>query len=256
MFSAFGILGIINIFLIFFFSLRVYHNIIFSLTTAFLLAILPWHILLIKEHSTYVFILTIILIFSIIFAPKIKIYTKKIGISLMIISATLFFISIINIPKYTNVEVDFQRTYASLTKFDFLSTPFSNKFIESYRKRESLLFQNLDFGNYFFAGHPRQRVGIKEIPKFYISMLPLILLGIIKLQSQRRWLVSSLLIFAVILPILFDDKTIESGSLLILPIVLLSIIGLYSLKRYAKIFLGLILVEAIFFLSYLLRGYI
>lgn len=256
MFSTFSILGIINIFLIFFFSLRVYHNIIFSLTSALLLAILPWHLLLIKEHSPYVFILTIILIFSTLLTQKIKTHLKKIGISLIIISAILFLISIIAVPKYTNVEVDFQRTYASLTKFKFLSTPFSNKFIESYRQRDNLLFQNLDFGNYFFTGHPRQRVGVKEIPKFYIFMMPLILLGITKLSFQTKWLVVSLLIFAVALPVPFNDKTIGSGSLLILPIILLSTLGLYSLKKYAKILLSLILVEAIFFFAYLVGGYI
>lgn len=260
MFPIFSILGIVNIFLIFLLSLKIHHNITLSLATAALLTILPWHILLIREHSGYVFILTIALSFSALFAQKIKTHAEKIGISLIVVSAIVFLISIIAVPQYTNVEVDLQRTYASLTKFKFSSTLFSNKIIESYRTRQSLLFQNLDFGNYFFSGHPRQRVGVKEIPKFYISLLPLTILGLIQLNSKTRWLtrwlIAAILIFSIILPIPFNDKTISSASLLILPVVFLSAFGLYSLKRYQKVFLILLITEAIFFFASFFGGYI
>lgn len=255
-FTIFNILGIVNILLVFSLSLKIYHNITFAFITAALLLILPWHILLIKEQSYFVFILTIVLVFSVLFAQKIKTRVKKFGIWLIIISSITFLTSVLAVPKYTNVEVDLQRTYASLTKFKFLSTLFSNKFIESYRIRESLLFQNLDFGNYFFSGHPRQRVGVKEMPKFYISLLLLAVIGAVKLNSKMRWFIAAVLIFSITLPIPLADKTISSGGLLIFPVVFLSALGLYSLKRYGKIFLILLLIEAAFFFASFWAGYI
>lgn len=252
----FYIFGIINISLSFLLSLRINHNTTRAVITALLLTILPWHILLIRERYLYIFLLTIVLVIAIIFVEKIKTYSKKIGVLLIVISIIIFITSVIAVPKYTNVEVDSQRTYASLTKFKSLSTAFSNKFIESYRVRESLLFQNLDFGNHFFSGHPRQRVGVKEIPKFYISLLPLLIIGIVRLNSQARWLILSTLILSIMLPVPFNDRGIGSGSLLILPVVFLSAFGLNSLKHYQRIILCLLLIEAAFFFSSFFGGYV
>ena len=250
----FDILYFANILLLFLLCLKINHNITFSIITAIILAILPWHILLVKMHSPYVLAITILLLIPIIFTKKIITYSRRISFFLISASVLIFAVSILSIPKDTNIEVNLQRTYASLTEFKFLSSTFSNKFIESYRTRESHLFQNLDFGNYFFSGHPRQRVGIKEIPKFYISLLPLAIIGLIKIAPKARWILVTFLVFSIILPIPFNDRTINSGALLILPMVILSAFGLYSLKRHRKIFFVFIIIELTFFLSSFLSG--
>lgn len=242
--AVFIISGIINVFLIFLLSYKLHHNIILSLLVAFLLFILPWHILLVLNHSSYIFILNIIMTVCFLHSKKI-LNLKKIGVFLIVSSLVFYFLSTFAIPEYTNVEVDFQRTYASKTAFKAVSSIFSNKIIESYRNHEKKLFENLDFGNYFFQGHPRERSGVKEIPKFYISMLPLLVLGLLSQTFNFRWFFAGMLIFSsIILP-----------ELLILPVTYLSGLGIISFKKYSKPILVITLIEFIFFSTYLFGGY-
>lgn len=61
------------------------------------------------------------------------------------------------------------------------------------------LFENLDFNLYFFANHPRQRVGITEIEKFHFVFLPFFLSGIIILVKTNQWLKLS---FSFLIPLI------------------------------------------------------
>lgn len=63
----------------------------------------------------------------------------------------------------------------------------------AFRRISQNLFENLDLNLYFFANHPRQRVGIKEFEKFPYVLLPVFLIGFFGLLSQKYllfWLVS------------------------------------------------------------------
>lgn len=243
--AVFIISGIINVLLIFLLSYRLHHSTVLSLLISLLLLILPWHILLILNHSSYIFILNTVIMLGILFSKKILTSFKRIGVFLIFSALVFYFLSTFVIPKYTNVEVDFQRTYASKTVLRIVSPIFSNKIIESYRVYEKKLFENLDFGNYFFQGHPRERGGVKEIPKFYISMLPLLILGLISQTPTFRWLFTSMLIFSIIvLP-----------TLLILPVTYLCGLGIISFKKYSSPILAVTLFEFIFFSAYLFGGY-
>lgn len=53
-------------------------------------------------------------------------------------------------------------------------------------------FENLDPNLYFFANHPRERVGIREFEKFPYILLPIFFIGVIKLLSKKElvfWLI-------------------------------------------------------------------
>ncbi len=57
------------------------------------------------------------------------------------------------------------------------------------------LFENIDPNLYFFANHPRQRVGIKEFEKFPYVLLPFFLLGVFDSLHRKNklfWLISFL----------------------------------------------------------------
>lgn len=51
------------------------------------------------------------------------------------------------------------------------------------------IFENLDLNLYFFANHPRQRIGVKEFEKFPYIFLPFFLYGLFSLikVQQNRW---------------------------------------------------------------------
>lgn len=54
------------------------------------------------------------------------------------------------------------------------------------------LFENLDPNLYFFANHPRQRVGIREFEKFPYLLLPVFVLGLLGFSSKKYlnfWLI-------------------------------------------------------------------
>lgn len=61
--------------------------------------------------------------------------------------------------------------------YPFFGQLFQNKFTLSLNKFKGNLFYNLDPNLYFFATHPRERLGIKEFEKFPALFLPLFLIG-------------------------------------------------------------------------------
>ncbi len=58
---------------------------------------------------------------------------------------------------------------------------FQNKLSLSVNKFETNLFQILDPNMYFFASHPRERVGVKEFSKFHFLFIPIFLIGFFSL---------------------------------------------------------------------------
>lgn len=48
-------------------------------------------------------------------------------------------------------------------------------------------FQNFDLNHYFFAGHPRERVGILESEKFIYIFLPVFIIGLIDFLNRKKY---------------------------------------------------------------------
>jgi len=48
------------------------------------------------------------------------------------------------------------------------------------------LYENLDINQYFFGGHPRQRVEVEEFEKFPYSFIPLFILGLLVIFSKKK----------------------------------------------------------------------
>lgn len=71
----------------------------------------------------------------------------------------------------------------------------------AFRRITQNLFENLDPNLYFFANHPRQRVGIKEFEKFPYLLLPVFLIGLFPVLSKKHlsfWLISFFLPLTVL----------------------------------------------------------
>lgn len=197
--------------------------IIFSLL---ILITTPWFLFL---SLTYKIIAFVVLLALLVFKDKLN--SKKLAIGLLIISVLLFLVSVGFGIKEIKTQVDIEREFASVGPLSKISGIFSNKYIESFRVSEDLLFQNLDFGNYFFAGHPRERLGVLEIQKFYAITIIFIFFGLIKVSKNLRLFLISAFIFSVSLAVLLKDTTPTGGFLTIPIFVFLMAIGLLNLSE-------------------------
>ena len=231
MLPLFLIFSIANVILIFISLKRLKEDISVCLLAALTAAILPWYIMLIQEGSWYLSFFSIPLILIALLAKFLRANYKKVGRCLLFLAAFLFLGSVFNIPKYTNVEVDIQRTHADKLGIKHIPLIFSNKLIESFRFRENLLFENIDFGNYLFVGHPRERVGVQEIHKLYFFMVPFLILGLIKVDKNLGWFLAGWGALSLSIPVVLADRSITSGIFLIFPIAYLTALGIMSFKR-------------------------
>jgi len=190
------------------------------LLSALFLVTSPWFLYL---NNTYK-IITFIALGFILFIKE-KAYIKILSTTFLAISLFVLVTSVVLIPE-VKLAVDQEREWASNTSFSKLSGIYSNKYVQSFRTSEDLLFQNLDFGNYFFAGHPRERLGVKEIQKLYAATLILIFFGLTKIRKYLRIFLISFFLFAISLSVLLKNPGPE-GNLLTLPV--FSILGGYGL---------------------------
>lgn len=158
---------------------------------------------------------------------------RKTGIILCIISFLIFAFSIFKIEENIRTEVQLERNIG----LKILPTPlvslFSNKIVESYRYRQGLFLEYLDFGFYFFAGHPRERVGIKETEKLPVILLPLIILGFIKISFYLRWLLTGLFFLPISIAVFLADRNSQLVWLIMAEAMFLSIVGFkFLVKKY------------------------
>ena len=103
-------------------------------------------------------------------------------------------------------------------------------------RKESLIFYKMkknfsevvDINLYFFANHPRERVGIRELEKFPFILLPLFIFGLFVFTKKNKILSSISLAAPIVLITLIGGRSIL-GPFSILPgIVVATTIGLES----------------------------
>lgn len=104
---------------------------------------------------------------------------------------------------------------------------FENKpgfFLDKYKEN---FFQGLDLNYYFFANHPRERIGIQEKEKIYWIWLPVFLIGLI--WSLKNFILLPGLIFLGTLSLVSFFTKIDNFNLVLMPFFILNIF--YGLKR-------------------------
>ena len=92
------------------------------------------------------------------------------------------------------------------------------------------LFENLDPNLYFFANHPRERVGIKEFEKFHFIFLAFFLFGLFDLIAARQWLSISLSFLLPLLILSFVGSQNILGPFSVFPFVAVCITT--GVKKY------------------------
>lgn len=221
----FAAAGVLSVLLLFQTLRKLGKDFWFSYTAAFFLAVLPWHIQISRSYSLGVLILAAALFFVVLFAKQLVSSFEKVGKIALLLSIFIFLLSILFIPENLRQTVDEERAAVVTTETVFPIRIFSNKYIASYRYRESFIFENLDFGNFFFRGYPRERWGVEEIQKLYLVMLPLLILGFLKLERKLGWLLLTWSALAFSLLAFFEERGPGASLPIIFPLILLTTNG-------------------------------
>ena len=102
-------------------------------------------------------------------------------------------------------------------------------------RRLSILMENLDIGNYFFAGHPRERVGVEERQKFFFFEFILFLIGLTSpnLKKYGRFLIIYSLI-ALLAVFIFRWRTFEQTLPLAVPLIVVIALGLEKTYQWLQ----------------------
>lgn len=228
----------------------------FAIIASAILAILPWHIQQSRVYSPELVLSTMLSTLFLFVPDPFFSQTKKIILTSILLGSSLFFISILSIPQNVINRVNQQRAlvqsrYGLTTKF------FSNKLVESYRYRQKILFENLDFGNYFFSGHPRERWGTEETPKLFFSILAVIALGLFKTDRKLMGVMILSVLAALLLPVIFVSQP-GLNIFILLPAVICAtegIVVIWPKQKYIVLPLLLLLfLEAGTFLNQYTKG--
>jgi hypothetical protein len=160
--------------------------------------------------------------------------------------------------KEAHMQVEWERGKVSPSFFDALFLNWPTKFIQ---QRLETVLENLDIGNYFFSGHPRERVGITEKQKFFFFEFLLLLVGFTSLDLKKYKKFLIIYCLAVLsLTFLFKWRTFEETIFLSVPFILVMALGLKQVlswkKKYQFLFFLLALLEIITFLPFYLKGYL
>ncbi len=70
----------------------------------------------------------------------------------------------------------------------FLGRLFENKVVFYLNQLQQNFFESLDISRYFFASHPRERVGVHEFAIFPFWLLPFFIWGLFELP-HHKWLI-------------------------------------------------------------------
>ena len=130
---------------------------------------------------------------------------------------------------------------------------------EVVNQRLSVVMENLDIGNYFFAGHPRERVGVEERQKFFFFQFLLFIVGFTSpyLNKYKKFLVvySGLVLLAVFI---FKWRSFTETLPLAPPFIVLMALGLRQIitwqKKWRIIFLSFAFLEILAFGVFYIKG--
>ena len=140
-----------------------------------------------------------------------------------------------------------------------LSPLFLNWPTEFLRDRLQIMMENLDIGNYFFSGHPRERGGVFEIQKFFMFQLVLLVIGLTnsKLRNFGKFLIIYSLCI-LLLSAIFKWREFDKTIFFMPPFILIMALGLEKIfnfhKKWVFLFFCLTLLEILVGLIFYLKG--
>jgi hypothetical protein len=257
----FAILGTISIILFYLVIEKFSKNKKLAIISSLVLTISPWHILESRIFSWGIIVSSLILMIILVFFQLIQKKLKKILNILLILCLAIFAVSIFKYQPIFKNNVDYQRNIAAKKVPVMFTKIYSNKLIESIRYKEKLFIENLDFGNFFFSGYPRQRWGVEESPKLYFLFIPFLLYGFFVTAKNYQKVFTILSVSLFLLLSTFELSSTDWSLpfiYLIIPIISSGFLSFFSLKKknWLKAFVILILAfEFVYFWQSYRLGY-
>lgn len=245
----FVLMGIVSIYFFYVLVKKVFNDEKIAVLSTFLLGVLPWHV---TESRIMSWGIVLLLVGEILAIFLFRFVSKKVNLYIGILLALVCVI--IPVKGLVN-RVNDERLIVVNSSPKILSRVFINKITENYRARQEVLFTNLDFGNYFFTGHPRERGGVEETQKLLLFTLPFFILGLFKVGKDKGkflvfWTIVSLFVLT------FFNFQGSQTLILILPFVILAAIGIVNAQRILLILMLIFGVfESLYFYNLYFSGF-
>lgn len=134
----------------------------------------------------------------------------------------------------------------------FSNVLFSNWPMKIISQRLDIVLENLDIGNYFFSGHPRERVGVEERQKFFFFELILLIVGFTNSNIKKyKKLLIIYSITSLLFVFIFKWRSFYQTLPLSVPFIILMALSLEKVLKWPKkwliIFGSTALFEILFF---------
>ena len=161
----------------------------------------------------------------------------------------LFKINLREDIKEARLMVERERGKISIKPSNVL---FSNWPMKIVSQRLDVVLENLDINNYFFSGHPRERVGVDEKQKFFFFELILLVVGFTNsnIKKYKKFLIIYSLI-SLLFIFIFRWISFYQTLPLSVPFVIVMALGLEKALKWPKkwliLFGSLALFEMLFF---------
>ena len=236
----FAILGVVSILLFYFLLQKLTGNSKLSLLTTFFLSISPWHIMESRIVSLGIVLTFFLLTFSLIISNKLQHHIKLLTNFFFTFGLFFFVISWVSFFPKVSKTVDMERRLAS-NRLALTSTKlFSNKVVNSFSEKTKFSYEQMDPGVYFFTGHPRQRGGVEETPKLFLSFIPLIVLGFLKAGNRIKVSFITLFFFLVAVLSLFEYRSASLTLPILFILICMAGFGFYYLSKKKKMYVFLV----------------
>jgi hypothetical protein len=235
----FALLGILSIYIFYLLVKKLFKNEMVALVSGFLLAITPWHIQESRIFSWGLVLFTILILVAYLFIDKIVGNINNFFKCSLLVSVILFVIAFITPLNGVAERVNAERGAVAKSFPSVGAKVFINKYLENYRERNKILFENFDFGNLFFSGHPRERWGIEDEQKLLLFLLPFILIGIFKIGRTQGKFIFSLWLTSLSFLYLFSFRQSQT-LILIIPYIILASLGILGVLKKRRLAIKII----------------
>jgi len=144
----------------------------------------------------------------------------------------LFNLNFKNDIKEAHTTIEWERGKITNSDTNILFSNWLERFID---KRLSIVMENIDIGNYFFSGHPRERVGVEEKQKFFFFQFILFLIGLTnrRLRKYTYFLICySVIVLSCVF--VFKWRSFEGTIPLSIPFVIVIALGLERIFKWPK----------------------
>jgi len=193
----FFVLGILSLYLFYLFLIKFTANKKVSLVATIILSLTPLHFELSRVYSLAMPVLTLFLLIL-----NVKNFQKMLLLLLSILGV-IYLVSIFSFSDELATKVGAQRLNVSLISPPIATKIFVNKLTVSFQEKLDTLSDGLDWGMYFFNGHPRERWGVEETQKFFATTLIFIVIGFFLADKKKMILMIEIFCFFLLLSGIF-----------------------------------------------------